>query len=148
MRAYRAREAWLEGRIIITPHSAYFTPEADVDIRTKSAETMRAALLTNRPQNVIAPTDEERGGGRRDRRPCGADFWAGVSHTGRDRGRDARGWRGVPWCWRGRPGRRFGRLGRFCFVIASRLLAAWRSRAARQAFVTRPWIATALRASQ
>jgi len=58
MRAYRAREAWLEGRIIITPHSAYFTPEADVDIRTKSAETMRAALLTNRPQNVIAPTDE------------------------------------------------------------------------------------------
>jgi hypothetical protein len=25
------------------------------DTRVKSAETMRAALLTNRPQNVIAP---------------------------------------------------------------------------------------------
>jgi phosphoglycerate dehydrogenase-like enzyme len=58
LRAYRAREAWIEGRVIITPHSAYFTPEADLDIRIKSAETMRAALLTNRPQNVIAPTDE------------------------------------------------------------------------------------------
>ena len=55
--AYRAREPWLLGRVIITPHSAYFSPEANDDIRTKSAETMRAALLTNRPQNVIAPGD-------------------------------------------------------------------------------------------
>jgi phosphoglycerate dehydrogenase-like enzyme len=53
LRAYRAREPWLEGRLIITPHSAYLTPEAHRDIRIKSAETMRAALLTNRPQNVI-----------------------------------------------------------------------------------------------
>jgi phosphoglycerate dehydrogenase-like enzyme len=55
--AYRAREDWLEGRLIITPHSAYLTPEAHMDIRVKSAETMRAALMTNRPQNVILPTD-------------------------------------------------------------------------------------------
>ncbi len=55
MRAYRAREAWLEGRLVITPHSAYHTPEAWDDIRRKSAETMAAALLSNRPQNVIAP---------------------------------------------------------------------------------------------
>jgi C-terminal binding protein len=55
MRAYRARETWLEGRLIITPHSAYLTPEAHRDIRVKSAETMRAALFTNRPQNVITP---------------------------------------------------------------------------------------------
>jgi phosphoglycerate dehydrogenase-like enzyme len=55
MRAYRAREPWLEGRLIITPHSAYLTPEAHRDIRIKSAETMRAALFTNRPQNVITP---------------------------------------------------------------------------------------------
>ena len=54
--AYRAREPWLEGRLIITPHSAYFTPEAHLDIRVKSAETMRAALM-GRPQNVIEPTD-------------------------------------------------------------------------------------------
>ena len=55
--AYRAREPWLLGRLIITPHSAYLTPEAHLDIRVKSAETMRAALMSNRPQNVILPTD-------------------------------------------------------------------------------------------
>ncbi len=53
--AYRAHEPWLEGRLIVTPHSAYLSPEAHRDIRIKSAETMRAALFTNRPQNVITP---------------------------------------------------------------------------------------------
>jgi C-terminal binding protein len=57
LRAYRARETWVEGRLIITPHSAYHDPEAWDDIRTKSAETMRAALLGPKPQNVIAPED-------------------------------------------------------------------------------------------
>jgi len=56
LRAYRAREPWLEGRLLITPHSAFHTPEAWDDIRRLSAETMAAALLTNAPQNVIPPT--------------------------------------------------------------------------------------------
>jgi C-terminal binding protein len=55
LRAYRAREPWTEGRLIITPHSAFFSPQAWDDIRTKSAETMRAALLGPKPQNVIPP---------------------------------------------------------------------------------------------
>jgi C-terminal binding protein len=55
LRAYRAREAWCEGRLIITPHSAFFSPQAWDDIRSKSAETMRAALLGPAPQNVITP---------------------------------------------------------------------------------------------
>jgi C-terminal binding protein len=55
IRAYRAREPWLEGRFILTPHAAYFSPEAVRDTRLKAAETMRAALLTNRPRNVITP---------------------------------------------------------------------------------------------
>jgi phosphoglycerate dehydrogenase-like enzyme len=55
LRAYRAREPGLEGRLVITPHAAWFTPESEHDTRVKSAETMRAALLTNRPQNVITP---------------------------------------------------------------------------------------------
>ncbi|HQT78504.1 MAG TPA: C-terminal binding protein [Rhodopila sp.] len=58
MRAYRAREDWTLGRLIITPHSAFYTPHAWDDIRTKSAETMRAALLGPRPQNVIPPDAE------------------------------------------------------------------------------------------
>jgi len=53
LRAYRARETWLEGRLVITPHSAWLTPHSENDTRRKSAETMRAALLTNNPQNVI-----------------------------------------------------------------------------------------------
>jgi phosphoglycerate dehydrogenase-like enzyme len=57
IRAYRAREPWTEGRLIITPHSAFYSPQAWEDIRAKSAETMRAALLGPRPQNVIAPED-------------------------------------------------------------------------------------------
>jgi len=55
IRAFRAREPWTMGRLIITPHSAFYTPQAWDDIRTKSAETMRAALLGPRPQNVIDP---------------------------------------------------------------------------------------------
>jgi C-terminal binding protein len=56
LRAYRAKEAWLEGRLVVTPHSAFHSPEAWADIRRKSAETM-AAALGNAPQNVIAPGD-------------------------------------------------------------------------------------------
>ncbi|HTV89991.1 MAG TPA: C-terminal binding protein [Stellaceae bacterium] len=55
LRAYRAKEPWLEGRLVVTPHSAWLTPHSWEDTRRKSAETMRAALLTNRPQNVITP---------------------------------------------------------------------------------------------
>jgi phosphoglycerate dehydrogenase-like enzyme len=53
--AYRAREAWLEGRLVITPHAAFYSPESLHDTRVKAAETMRAALLTNSPKNVITP---------------------------------------------------------------------------------------------
>ncbi len=55
LRAYRAKEKGLEGRLIITPHAAWLTRQSEHDTRTKAAETMRAALLTNRPQNVITP---------------------------------------------------------------------------------------------
>ena len=56
MQAYRDRAPWTLGRLIITPHSAFYTPQAWDDIRSKSAETMRAALLGPRAQNVI-PSD-------------------------------------------------------------------------------------------
>ena len=58
IRAYRARETWTLGRLIITPHAAFFSPEAWDDIRSKSAETMHAALLGPRPQNVIPPESD------------------------------------------------------------------------------------------
>jgi C-terminal binding protein len=55
VRAYRAREPWTIGRLVITPHSAFYTPQAWDDIRSKGAETMVAALLGPKAQNVIAP---------------------------------------------------------------------------------------------
>jgi C-terminal binding protein len=55
LRAHWAREPWLEGRLVITPHSAFHTPESWEDIRRKGAETMAAALLTETPQNVVTP---------------------------------------------------------------------------------------------
>jgi C-terminal binding protein len=55
IRAYRAREKWAEGRLIVTPHAAFFSPQAWDDTRVKSAETMRAALLGPKAQNVIPP---------------------------------------------------------------------------------------------
>ena len=58
IRAYRAREDWTLGRLIITPHAAFYSPDAWDDIRSKSAETMRAALLGPKAQNVIPPETE------------------------------------------------------------------------------------------
>ncbi len=57
LQAYRDRDPALEGRLIVTPHSAFWTPDAEWDIRIKSAETM-AAALGNDPQNVIRPEDD------------------------------------------------------------------------------------------
>jgi C-terminal binding protein len=56
--AYRRQEAWLRGRLIVTPHSAFHTPEAWADIRRKSAETMRDALLLGGSANAIAPDSD------------------------------------------------------------------------------------------
>jgi C-terminal binding protein len=56
--AYRRREPWLEGRLVITPHSAFHTPEAWADIRSKSAETMRDVLVLGLDTNVIRPEQD------------------------------------------------------------------------------------------
>ncbi|WP_424137302.1 C-terminal binding protein [Roseomonas chloroacetimidivorans] len=53
--AYRNRAPWLAGRLIVTPHSAFHSPEALADIRRKSAETMRDVLLEGGASNVISP---------------------------------------------------------------------------------------------
>jgi C-terminal binding protein len=57
LRAYRAREPWVQGRLIVTPHSAFHSPHAWADIRRKSAETMRAALWGPRAVNVVGVDD-------------------------------------------------------------------------------------------
>lgn len=56
--AYRNKEDWLEGRLVITPHCAFYSPESWEDIRVKSAQTMRDVLVDGLRVNVIDPTDE------------------------------------------------------------------------------------------
>ena len=53
LRAYRAREEWLMGRLIITPHVAFYCKESVEDMRRKSAETMRDVLFDGIPSNLI-----------------------------------------------------------------------------------------------
>ena len=55
LRAYRAREEWLAGRLVITPHIAFHSPEAWDDIRRKGVETMRDVLVEGLRTNVIPP---------------------------------------------------------------------------------------------
>jgi C-terminal binding protein len=56
--AYRRGEPWLTGRLIVTPHSAFHTPEAWADIRRKSAETMHDILVQGHSANRI-PADSD-----------------------------------------------------------------------------------------
>ncbi|TCZ64519.1 C-terminal binding protein [Roseicella aquatilis] len=58
LRAYRAGEDWLRGRLVITPHIAFHTPEAWDDIRRKGVETMRDVLVEGRKTNVIPPESD------------------------------------------------------------------------------------------
>jgi phosphoglycerate dehydrogenase-like enzyme len=37
--AWRAREPWIEGRFLVTPHAAFYSAEGIVDMRRKGAET-------------------------------------------------------------------------------------------------------------
>ena len=52
--AYAAREKWLAGRLIVTPHAAFFSPEAWADMRRLGTETVRLLLFEGRTRNVVS----------------------------------------------------------------------------------------------
>lgn len=58
IQAYRNHEEWLRGRMVITPHSAFFSAEAWEDIRNLSALTMKDVLVDGKETNVIPPDAE------------------------------------------------------------------------------------------
>lgn len=58
LKAYRDREPWQEGRLVIVPHIAFHTPEAWDDIRRLSIETMRDVLVQGLATNVIPPESD------------------------------------------------------------------------------------------
>jgi len=45
----------LQGRLVLTCHSAFYSPESFVDIRLKSAETIRDVLIDGGRSNIITP---------------------------------------------------------------------------------------------
>ncbi len=53
IKAWHEDEAWLQHRLIITPHSAFFTPQSMHDIRSFSAATAAKYLRTNRLDNCV-----------------------------------------------------------------------------------------------
>jgi phosphoglycerate dehydrogenase-like enzyme len=51
--AWKNRESWLDGRLIINPHTAYYSEEALYEMRYKAAETVRLLLVEGKIRNRI-----------------------------------------------------------------------------------------------
>lgn len=58
LEAYRKRESWIEGRVVVTPHAAFCSPEAYRDVQRRGLEILHSVLFTDRPQNIIDPSVE------------------------------------------------------------------------------------------
>ncbi|PYH92066.1 C-terminal binding protein [Aspergillus ellipticus CBS 707.79] len=59
LKAYREKEEWLVGRLVVTPHSTWHSPESLVDVRIKTSETMKDVLIDGLRINVIPPPKVE-----------------------------------------------------------------------------------------
>jgi len=53
IRAWAAGEEWIDHRLLITPHSAFFTPESVYDMRFKGGEVAITYLTEGRLQNCV-----------------------------------------------------------------------------------------------
>ena len=53
MRAWRDREDWIEFRLIITPHAAFFCEEAYREMRYKAAMEAKRLIIGDEPRNCI-----------------------------------------------------------------------------------------------
>jgi C-terminal binding protein len=53
VKAWRAGEDWLKHRLIVTPHSAFYSEEGEVDMRVKAAATVKEVLNGQPPRNVV-----------------------------------------------------------------------------------------------
>jgi D-3-phosphoglycerate dehydrogenase/C-terminal binding protein len=51
--AWRAGEDWIAGRLIVTPHAAFYSPAAMRDLRLKSVEVVHAFLAAGRLTNCV-----------------------------------------------------------------------------------------------
>jgi len=51
--ALQAGEGWIKDRLILTPHAAFYSPPANIDIRRKAAEVMLTYLRDGRLTNCV-----------------------------------------------------------------------------------------------
>ena len=51
--AWRNHEPWLQGRLIINPHNAFYSDQSMVESRYKAAETARIFLETGHHRNAV-----------------------------------------------------------------------------------------------
>ena len=51
--AWQKQEAWIRHRLVVTPHSAFYTPESMRDIRFLSARTAARYLREGRLENCV-----------------------------------------------------------------------------------------------
>jgi len=53
IRAYREGAAWARGRLVLSPHAAFYSPQSWRDMREKAAETVRRFLVEGRLRNCV-----------------------------------------------------------------------------------------------
>ena len=53
IKAWRNREPWLDGRLHLTPHSAFFSPSSIIDLRTKAIVTALNFLRSGKIRNCV-----------------------------------------------------------------------------------------------
>jgi len=51
--AWRAGEAWIKDRLIVTPHAAFYSPASMIDLRLKSIEVVHAYIAEGRLTNCV-----------------------------------------------------------------------------------------------
>jgi len=55
IKAYAAREEWIDGRLILSPHAAFFSVPGQRDLRRKAMETIVAWLGDGDLRNCVNP---------------------------------------------------------------------------------------------
>jgi phosphoglycerate dehydrogenase-like enzyme len=56
LQAFRRREPWLDGRLLLTPHAAWLSPDGRADLRRKAVQTVRDFLQDGRLRNCVNET--------------------------------------------------------------------------------------------
>ncbi|MDH3662342.1 MAG: C-terminal binding protein [Alphaproteobacteria bacterium] len=53
LQAFKRREPWIDGRLLLTPHAAWYSPDGHADMRRKAAQTVADFLQNGVLRNVV-----------------------------------------------------------------------------------------------